>query len=120
MWQKQRKKKKHIYSIAKKLRKQKKSNPEFEAMLSNISLEDIIALKLEMTAKYVNGHFFGFPTLSALTKIVREGVLKYVFTASPTHASAAAFLGVCETEYHKLLRECKIKEQLKEQDEHSQ
>ena len=113
MWRKLRKKKSHVYSIAKLLRDQKKSNDEFEAMLSNISLEDLIALKLEMTAKYVNGHFFGFPLLSSLPRIVKEGVVKYVYTASPTASSGAAFLGVNVTAYLKMVKAFKIKEQLK-------
>ena len=113
MWRKIRKKKSHVYSIAKLLRLQKKSNEEFEAMVSNISLEDLIALKLEMTVKQANGHFFGFPLLSALPTIVKEGVIKYVYAASPTHASAAAFLGIDLTTYSSLVKSFKIKEQLK-------
>ena len=34
------------YSISKKLKKERKSTEEFEVMLNNLSLEEIIALKL--------------------------------------------------------------------------
>ena len=36
------------YSISKKLRKDRKSNEEFEIMLGSLTLEELIALKLEL------------------------------------------------------------------------
>ena len=39
------------YSIINKLRKDKKSNDEFEIMLNNLSLEEVVALKLELSSR---------------------------------------------------------------------
>ena len=39
------------YSISKKLRKESKSSEEFELMLNGLSLEDVIALKLEIATR---------------------------------------------------------------------
>ena len=47
------------YSIAKELRKENKINNEFEAMLSHLTMEEIIALKLELATRSVGGKFYG-------------------------------------------------------------
>jgi hypothetical protein len=39
------------YSLCKKLRQEKRSNDEFETMLANLSLEEVIGLKLELATK---------------------------------------------------------------------
>ena len=36
------------YSLSKKLRQEKKSNDEFEVMMGNLTLEELIGLKLEL------------------------------------------------------------------------
>ena len=41
------------YSLSNKLRKDNKSHDEFEVMLNNLSLEEIIGLKLELAARSV-------------------------------------------------------------------
>ena len=41
------------YSVSKKLQRESKSTDEFEVMLNNLSLEEVIALKLELAAKSV-------------------------------------------------------------------
>ena len=45
------------FSILKKLRSERKITEEFEVMLNNISLEETIALKLELASKLVKGKF---------------------------------------------------------------
>ena len=46
-------------SIIRKLRKEGKLPQEMEIFVSNLPLEDLIALKLEMAGKPVNGKLFG-------------------------------------------------------------
>ena len=48
--------KNRYYSISNKLKKENKSHDEFEVMLNNLTLEEIIALKLELAAKSVGGY----------------------------------------------------------------
>ena len=57
------------YSILNKLKKEKKINKEFESIISNLSLEDIIALKLELSTKPVGNRLYGLPIWDNLVKI---------------------------------------------------
>jgi hypothetical protein len=63
-------------SIIRKLKKERKLPEEMEVFVSNISLEDLIALKLELAGKPVNGKLFGIPIWKSVPFIVREALLK--------------------------------------------
>tara|TARA_R100000008_G_scaffold85823_1_gene76788 strand:+ start:3900 stop:4265 length:366 start_codon:yes stop_codon:yes gene_type:complete len=82
------------YSIASKLRKSKKSNTEFEIMLNNLSLEEIIGLKLELAAKAAGGKLYGIPLWNSLTDIAKDATFKYALSACSTKKEAALFLGI--------------------------
>ena len=55
------KKIKNNYSISKVLREKGKSNDYFEILLANISLEELIALKLELGYKAIGFPLHGYP-----------------------------------------------------------
>ena len=48
------------YSISSKLKSEGKTNEAFEVMLNNLHLEDIVALKLELSARMVKNKLYGF------------------------------------------------------------
>ena len=52
------------YSISKVLRKENKSDDKLEMMLSNLSLEEIIALKLEISSRSVGNRLYGGDEIS--------------------------------------------------------
>ncbi len=90
------------YSISNKLKKERRSNDEFEIMLGALSLEEVIALKLELSTKPVSGRLYGIPIWNSLQKIVQDAVFKYAFSATRTQAEAMRFLGLKEQSFHKL------------------
>jgi len=90
------------YSISKKLRKDRKSNEEFEIMLGALTLEEIIALKLELSTKSISNRMYGFPIWHSLHNIVQDAVFKYAYSATRTKAEAMRFLGLQENWFHKL------------------
>ena len=90
------------YSLSKKLRQEKKSNDEFEIMLANLTLEEVIGLKLELSTKPVNNRLYGFPLWFNLTDIVRDAIFKYAYSATRTQAEAMRFLGLRPDKFQKL------------------
>ena len=109
-WKKQRRLqgKNKYYSLSKKLRREERSNDEFEVMLSQLTLEEVIGLKLELPSKTLDGRLFGLPIWASLHSIVQDAVLKYTFSASRTQGEAMRFLGLKKVEMHKLLRKYNI------------
>lgn len=82
------------YSVIKVLRDQKRSNEYFETMLNNLTLEEIIALKLELTYRSIGVALYGFPIWKSTNYIVRDAVLKYALSISTSKSMAARYLGV--------------------------
>ena len=90
------------YSIINKLRKELKSNDEFEVMLNNLSMEEVIGLKLELSSRSFSKRMYGIPLWSNLLSVVQDAVLKYALSATRTQAEAMRMLGLKESNMHEL------------------
>ena len=102
------KKDKRSYSVIRKLRKEGNLSEESEIFVSNLSLEDLIALKLEIAGKPVNGKLFGIPIWKSVPFIVREALLKTAMSVCKTKYESAAFLGIHPDKLDRLLRKYNI------------
>ena len=96
------------YSISKVLREKNKSNDYFEILLNNLSLEELIALKLELGFKAIGFPLHGFPIWDSVTLITKDALLKYAVSASKTKAEAIRMLGLPPKRFFKLLKRHKI------------
>lgn len=96
--------KNEYYSISKKLRREGKSNEEFEIMINSLLLEEVIALKLELAAKSAGGALYGIPIWSSLRDIVKDAVLKYSLSATRTKMEAARFLGIDVSDFNNYVK----------------
>jgi hypothetical protein len=96
------------YSIANKLKSESKINERFEIMLSSLTLEEIIGLRLELAARTVNHKLYGMNLWHSVQDIVRDAVLKYAHSASRTKGEAAAFLGIDKSLFKKLLKKYNV------------
>jgi hypothetical protein len=107
------KKKKHQskyehYSLSKKLRKDNKTSDQFEIMLNSLTLEELIALKLELANKAAGVPIYGFPLYKAMKNVVKAAVLMYAASATRTEREAAAFLGITRLEYRMYIKHYNI------------
>ena len=97
-------------SISHKLRSENKITSDFEVMLSGLTLEEIISLKLELATRAVAGKLFGLKVWQTIPNIAKDSVLRYVHAASKTKDEAASFLGIDKSNYRKLLKKFKIED----------
>ena len=97
-------KKKKSYSIIRKLRKEGKLPEEMEIFVSNLSLEDLIALKLEIASKPISGKLYGIPIWKSIPFIVRDAVLKTAISVCRTKVDAANLLGMDVDKMNNLLK----------------
>ena len=104
-----RKKSTKNHSIITQLRKKGKSTEEFEVMLNNLTLEEVIGLKLELANRAAGGYLYGMPIWQAIPDLVRDAVLKFAATAAKTKGEAARFLGISQQEMEKFNRRYKIR-----------
>ena len=95
-------------SLLKKLRKEGRSNEEFEIMLGDLSLEEVIAAKLEVSARTLNSPLFGLPIYKHLPEIVIDAVLMFAISTTQTTSECARFLGMSQANLYQLVKKYQI------------
>jgi hypothetical protein len=92
------------FTTAKKLREENKSNDLFEIMVGNITLEELIALKLELTYKNIGTPFYGIPLFRVLHTIVQDAVFKFACSVTPSKYKARIFLGMDNKQFYSMIK----------------
>ena len=69
--------------------------------ISSLSLEELIAVKLELSCSYINNRLYGFDIWRRMTPIVKEAVLIFAISATNSKKDAARFLGLTYLEFIK-------------------
>jgi len=98
-------------SFSRKLRKEGKSNEAFEIMLSTLTLEEIIGLKLECASRLTNGKLYGFNLWSNIVDITKEALYNAVISITNTNKEACKILGITEHTFKSLKRKYNIREE---------
>ena len=106
--------KKKKYSVINKFLSEEKLNENFLVTLNLLTLEELIALKLEMAAKSSGGSIYGIPIWNSLRDVTRDAVLKFALSASRTKAEAATFLGISISTLNEYLEKFETKEYFEE------
>ena len=106
------------YSIINKLKSEKKITDSTLNNINNISLEDLIAIKLELSTRYLYGKFYGLPIWRLTRHAVTDALLKTALSIARTKKEAARFLGVDYMEFNRYIKKyntiCYFEEKEKE------
>ena len=78
--------------------------------INNITLEDLIAIKLELAIKQVNNRLYGFDIWRRSGYIIREALLKFAISATQSKMDAARFLGINYLEFKKLIKKYELQD----------
>ena len=111
MWKKklrEYKGKNYKYSLRNKLKREKKITDDFEVMLFSLTIEELIALKLELAASHINNKLYNFPVYRSIKYIVKEACLHFALSSTRTFDDAASFLGMRPGELRKEIQKYKI------------
>jgi hypothetical protein len=95
------------YSVINKLKADKKISDSVLIELDGLSLEEIIAIKLELTTRFLCGKLYGLPLWRVTKQTVTDALLKTALSISKTKKEASRFLGIDYSEYNKLLKKYK-------------
>ena len=80
-------------------------------MLSALTLEEIIALKLECSSRLTNGKMYGFNLWSNIIDIAKEALYNAVISVAKTNKEATRILGINEQTFKTLKKKYKIREE---------
>ena len=101
-------------SIITKLRDQSKLDDSLLVLISNLTLEDLIAIKLELSCDLINNRLYGFDIWRNSNKIVQEAILKFAISTTKSKKDAARFLDLTYVEFKKLLRKYEVEDYFKD------
>ncbi len=97
-------------SIIQKLREESRSNEEFEMMISRLSLEELIWIKLEQSARIMaNNKLYSFPLWFVFPLICKEALLNFAVYSTSSYIEASRFLGLTEERFLKERKKFGIK-----------
>ena len=95
-------------SIIKILKEQNSLNDQLLVSLNSLSLEDLIAVKLELAANNINNRLYGFDIWRALPNIVQEATLKFAISTTKSKKDASRFLGLTYLEFLNICKKYQI------------
>ena len=92
-------------SYISELRMDGKINENFLNTVSELKLEELIAIKLEQSAKMMNGKLYNFPIWYTLPVICRDACMKIANRVCMTKTDMANFLGIPYNNFKQIHRE---------------
>tara|TARA_Y100000034_G_C6743873_1_gene330257 strand:+ start:77 stop:424 length:348 start_codon:yes stop_codon:yes gene_type:complete len=96
------------YSFISVMRERRKVNDEFLNVLSSLTLEEVIALKLELAVKLTKHKFYNFPLWKSMPSICRDAILRYTLSACQSKRDGARMLGIDIREFDRLIKKYNI------------
>ena len=97
-------KKRKNYSFINLMKRDRRINENFLNTLSSLSLEEVIAIKLELSVQNINNKLYNFPLWSAMPHITRDALLRYAMSACQSKRDMAKFLGIPLNKFGDILR----------------
>ena len=78
--------------------------------INRLSLEDLIAVKLELSANNINNRLYGFDLWRQSTHIIKEALLKFALSTTNSKKDAARFLGLTYLEFKRVLKQYRVQD----------
>ena len=101
-------------SIINKLTHEGVVSQDLLVLINHLTLEDLIAIKLELSCALVRNKLYGIDFWSNSCYIIREALLKFAISASKSKKDAARFLGLDLREFNTQYKKYNIESYFKE------
>jgi hypothetical protein len=96
------------YSKIDELKKLNKIDDQFVFQVENLTLEDLISIKLETTLRNINFKFFNFPLWHSMHKIVAEAMINSIITVAKNNTEASRTINNTVHIYQNLVMMLKL------------
>ena len=91
-------------SFISELREEGKVDSRFLDKVSELTIEELIAIKLEHSAKLMSGKLYNFPLWYTLPYMVRDALMNFVDRNCKTKADMSNVLGIPYNEFQQIYR----------------
>jgi len=91
-------------SVVQKLKTDNKINDETLVAINTFTIEDLIAIKLELSANNLNNRLYGLDIWKKSDYIIKDAILKFAVSTTKSKKDAARFLGISYAEFNFLYK----------------
>jgi len=95
-------------SIIKSLKQENKINNQFLTVINSICIEDLMAIKLELSSTHLNNRLYGFDLWRGFQHITKEALLKFAISVTSSKKDAARLLGLTYYQFQNLYKKYNI------------
>ena len=74
-------------------------NNELLVLISNMTLEDLIAVKIELSSSHLKNRLFGLDIWKKIDYITKEALMRVAISCTKSNSEAARFLGITLNDY---------------------
>ncbi|HAW79324.1 MAG TPA: hypothetical protein DCX27_06150 [Balneola sp.] len=72
---------------------------ELLVLISNMTLEDLIAIKIELSSSHLKNRLFGLDIWKKIDYITKEALMRVAISCTKSNSEAARFLGITLNDY---------------------
>ena len=91
-------------SFTSELREEGRIDSHFLDKISDLTIEELIAIKLEHSAKLMSGKLYNFPLWYTLPYMVRDALMNFVDRNCKTKMDMSNVLGIPYSEFQQIYR----------------
>ena len=95
-------------SVIFKLKAKNLINDSLLVSINNLTLEDLISIKLELSANHINNRPYGFSLWS------KASLIRFALSTTNSKKSAARFLGITDSELYQAIKRYEVAELLED------
>jgi hypothetical protein len=99
------------YNLKNKLLKDQKIDKSFLDKIRFITLEELITLKLLVSAEDLKGKLYNFPFLRYTSDICKEAVVRFALSLADNRKEASLILGMKKADFLQYIREYNLIEE---------
>ena len=92
-------------SFINELKNDNRINENFLNIVSDLTLEELIAIKIEMASRLFRGKLYGIPIWITMPRIVKEAMLHVAINSCKTKTDMCSFLGLTLDQFNDILKD---------------
>ena len=92
-----------------KLKNEDRINENVLNIVSDLTLEELIGIKIEMASRLFRGKLYGIPIWITMPRIVKEAMLHVAINSCKTKTDMCTLLGITLEQFNNILEDYNLK-----------
>lgn len=97
-------------SVIQKFKDQNRINDETLVVINTFTIEDLLAIKLELSANNLNNRLYGLDIWKKSGYIIKDAMLKFAVSTTKSKKDASRFLGISYAEFNSLYKKYELED----------